>query len=318
MTIMAKNKDLVRLNYNNLYLQFSKTGQRNRFTQLALPLNGTVNRAGVDLLFSSCSSSAPYSIETFANESLAEEGFEQIHRAVLRFQRLHAIRASLKGGIKWLLLPILLFMLYLGLNANLASNQGMYAPVNQASGINSPLTPIMPSDRPNQPTVNQQQKIKPEVLSEALQHVTKNDTNIVRLSSGHSQNLYVFADPNCVHCHNLEYELEKLKNDFNIIILPVWILGDDSLEKAGTVLCTKKENRASMWDTIIKGKIIDIPESCESGRTLASINTKVLVQKIGVDYTPLIIRHDGQLYDAKDSMDANTISKWAKEAGPKS
>lgn len=131
--------------------------------------------------------------------------------------------------------------------------------------------------------------------------------NPIILKEGKGENkLAVFADPNCVHCKNLEPELQKLKNvTISLYILP--ILSEDSQNKAENILCSKKPGEAwSKW--MLEGKTPE-EKTCTTGAK--TINTHLnFAKEYGISGTPTLVFANGEV--AQGSFPAAKIQDYFK------
>ncbi len=73
----------------------------------------------------------------------------------------------------------------------------------------------------------------------------------VTLSSGHERTLYVFADPSCPNCQNLEPLFEALSTQYNVQVFPTTAFGGDkSAPLIKPVLCLPPEQRKAAWQKL--------------------------------------------------------------------
>ncbi|AJG22228.1 DsbC family protein [Cupriavidus basilensis] len=104
-----------------------------------------------------------------------------------------------------------------------------------------------------------------------------------------SRALYVFSDPDCPFCHQLEASLKGL-DDVTIytFLYPLEGLHPDAKKKSAAIWCAK--DRAGAWDAWMGAKVLPAPRSCATPveRNLA------LGAKLGVEGTPTIFAADGR------------------------
>lgn len=153
----------------------------------------------------------------------------------------------------------------------------------------------------------------------AVSPVNRNDTLAVRagnlkraadsgrytisLSDGHSRTIYVFSDPLCPHCQEIEPTLEALTRDYNVVIFPVTLVGkQDTVNTVAPILCEVPQKRTLWWQSLFKadgGMPFPSPDtrkslaSCTDGEHAISINNRAF------DYyqlpgTPQLIADDGR------------------------
>lgn len=126
----------------------------------------------------------------------------------------------------------------------------------------------------------------------------------ISLSSGHSRTIYVFSDPLCPHCQEIEPTLEALTRDYNVVIFPVTLVGkQDTVAAVSPLLCSAPLKRAPLWENIFRPGIGLSPAtpdtkgpgpgSCADGENAVAINDRAF------DYyqlpgTPQLIADDGR------------------------
>lgn len=126
----------------------------------------------------------------------------------------------------------------------------------------------------------------------------------ISLSSGHSRTIYVFSDPLCPHCQEIEPTLEALTRDYNVVIFPVTLVGkQDTVAAVSPILCSAPLKRAPLWVNIFRPGIglspatpdtkEPGPGSCAYGENAVAINDRAF------DYyqlpgTPQLIADDGR------------------------
>ncbi|MGJ3447741.1 hypothetical protein [Enterobacter sp. PTB] len=101
----------------------------------------------------------------------------------------------------------------------------------------------------------------------------------VSLSAGHARTLYVFADPLCPHCREIEPVLEALGRDYNVEVFPVTLIGQqDTVNLVSPVLCTQPAARRARWQQLFTGDAgmapgdTAPPAACEAGTRAISRN----------------------------------------------
>lgn len=102
--------------------------------------------------------------------------------------------------------------------------------------------------------------------------------------------LFVFVDPNCSFCKQLEPELAKLK-DVTVHRFILAVLGPGSQAKAKQVWCAP--NRDLAWANAMNGKSLD--ESGGAACDDSAINRNMeLARKLGIRATPTIVFSSGE------------------------
>lgn len=129
--------------------------------------------------------------------------------------------------------------------------------------------------------------------------------------------LYVFSDPLCPRCQDIEPLLEELSSDYQIQIFPVSLIGtpttiDASSRLVKTVLCEAPESRGVVWQKIMRDPNTQTAD-CESGPIALknNIDTYHAYNFIG---TPALIRGDGASFDLTKRKSAESVTRWLNEA----
>jgi thiol:disulfide interchange protein DsbC len=100
--------------------------------------------------------------------------------------------------------------------------------------------------------------------------------------------LYIFVDPNCSFCKQLEPELAKL-TDVTIYRFVLAVLGPGSQAKARQVWCSSQSDVA--WGDAMAGKTLGAEKaSCDDS---AITRNAQLARKLGVSATPTIVFSNG-------------------------
>ncbi|ELI8702626.1 thioredoxin fold domain-containing protein [Salmonella enterica] len=160
---------------------------------------------------------------------------------------------------------------------------------------------------------------KPAPVAPSIQ-VTPNDSRVIRaaslkkatdsgrytinLSGVRARTIYVFSDPLCPHCREIEPTLEALTRDYNMVIFPVTLVGKQSTTEAvAPVLCAAPQKRAQLWQSLFKADgVLSLSSSeagssaqvsCTDGEHALAINDRAF------DYyqlpgTPQLIADDGR------------------------
>jgi thiol:disulfide interchange protein DsbC len=106
-----------------------------------------------------------------------------------------------------------------------------------------------------------------------------------------SRTLYVFSDPDCPFCKQLEKELTRLDNvTIYTFLYPLVGLHPDAKRKAETIWCAK--DRAKAWDDFMAtGKLPDDVNKCDNP---VERNIR-LGGSLGLNGTPTIIFGNGMI-----------------------
>ncbi len=121
--------------------------------------------------------------------------------------------------------------------------------------------------------------------------------------------LYVFSDPDCPYCKQLENNLAGV-TDVTIytFLFPIAQLHPDAKRKAEGVWCSK--DRAKAWSDLMKKGTVN-PAGCDTPieRNVA------LAEQMGISGTPTIIFADGEI--APGAMPTQRISQILAQQGKK-
>ncbi|WP_387691523.1 hypothetical protein [Photorhabdus sp. RM71S] len=178
---------------------------------------------------------------------------------------------------------------------------------NLPAGLMSDPEPVKPQIIPAAPVstapVTDTEVNSLAIRAQSLQKAAASDRYTVSLSSGHPRTLYVFADPLCPHCREIEPTLEALTRDYNVEIFPVSVIGKQASSKEIIpVLCATPDKRASLWQSLFPGDSRPassqkqgnvMTTSCSEGEHALAINDRAFgyYQLPG---TPQLLADDGR------------------------
>lgn len=308
-----KKKDIITLFEKSLHLQFCATGELRNVSALRLDQSITLSKDGKEIQarYHSGSGTA-FLVERFASESLADSSFQQLQAAIKRYARYRRIAAFCKTTIKWVFAPLTLIMLALAIN--MAATRGIGAPSTAAfpgKGI-APIpqnfgTSLAPSSP--QPSLARPPAASPAQLAKAMVDGVKSGKYSIPFSKGTKGTFYVFSDPSCTHCQDLEPELDKLAKDYTIHIFPVTVIGGEfSTHRLVKLLCMKPNARAVLWKKIVSGS--DIPSTeCVDGTTAITANNQIF-RHMRFAGTPMIINAEGEQTPDSIPNTADAINQW--------
>lgn len=118
---------------------------------------------------------------------------------------------------------------------------------------------------------------------------------------------YVFADPNCPHCKNLEKELEKLDDKWNPIIIPVGILGENSSNLVASIESAESPDAAAVeWKNAIEGRATTSLQTY-AGQQKARVS-QAFFTLLGLPGTPALISADGRVI--AQEISSKYLSQW--------
>lgn len=142
------------------------------------------------------------------------------------------------------------------------------------------------------------------IRAASLKKATDSGRYTINLSGGRVRTIYVFSDPFCPGCRQIEPTLEALTRDYNVVIFPVTLVGKQKTTEAVTpVLCAAPQKRAQLWQSLFKvDEVMPLsstasdtptPTNCTDGEHAVAINDRAF------DYyqlpgTPQLIADDGR------------------------
>ena len=309
-----KNRDIIRRFEQSLYIYFGASGNRGnicllRMAGLSLQQSGTTITARYD----DCMTQEVL-VEDFANEKMASSAFAQLQHSVIRYVTQRRFVSVVKAVVKWILGPFLLVMLVMMLNL-LTTRAGSGVAPSVLSGISPPLvaipgtagTPVPPGAPAPAPVASARE------LSRAMSDGVKSGKFSVQLSKGSKGTLYVFSDPSCPHCQDLEPELKALASDYTIEIFPVSVIGGAvSAQRVSRLLCTRPEKRIEAWRSAVDG---NDPASavCDAGSAAVAANNQFfhVMRFVG---TPTLINQAGEQLPDSVPLNAAGIRQWMSTA----
>ncbi|MFZ4220715.1 hypothetical protein ACEV6Q_23035 [Enterobacter ludwigii] len=140
-----------------------------------------------------------------------------------------------------------------------------------AAAVSEPVAPT--------PAVNTAPEEAYRAVAQKLKAAAASGRYTVSLSAGHARTLYVFADPLCPHCREIEPVLEALGRDYNVEVFPVTLIGQqDTVNLVSPVLCTQPAARRARWLQLFTGDAgmapgdTAPPAACEAGTRAISRN----------------------------------------------
>lgn len=104
-----------------------------------------------------------------------------------------------------------------------------------------------------------------------------------------TRKLAYFADPNCGYCKKFEQDLAKI-NDVTLYVFLYPVLGQDSLDKAKSIWCSKDKIKA--WDDHLVNNIA--PTAAGTCDTSAIDKTIAFGKQKNISGTPTMFFADGQ------------------------
>ncbi|HAL3625179.1 TPA: DsbC family protein [Escherichia coli] len=182
-----------------------------------------------------------------------------------------------------------------------------------------------PAESTEHPYTSTQPASGEQRLAENLKRADERNIFTVPLSEGHERTLYVFSDPSCPHCRDIEPVLERLSGSFNIRIFPVSVIGGEkSASMAQKVLCESDATaRRNAWKTLFSpGEEMLFPVKKESGDTKAASDCELASRAVSVNDkafrayqfagTPWVLSDRGQAVPQELLNNATEVALWLK------
>ena len=170
--------------------------------------------------------------------------------------------------------------------------------------VMSPVAVPPPAAAPLAPAIKESSNNSLAIRATSLKKAADSGRYTINLSSGRTRTIYVFSDPLCPHCQEIEPTLEALTRDYNVVIFPVTLVGkQDTVAAVSPILCVAPDKRTSLWQSLFRadGNVSlsptaskeTAPDSCTDGQHAISINDRAF------DYyqlpgTPQLIADDGR------------------------
>jgi len=124
--------------------------------------------------------------------------------------------------------------------------------------------------------------------------------------------LYVFSDPDCPYCKQLEAQLEKL-DDVTIytFMLPISSLHSDAARKAESIWCEgSNDARALRWKSVVVKAESISSRSCDN-----PVKRNIeMAAALRIQGTPSLISADGRM--RAGSAEAGAITQWMRLGDP--
>ncbi|MBC2693542.1 MULTISPECIES: DsbC family protein [Pseudomonas] len=112
-----------------------------------------------------------------------------------------------------------------------------------------------------------------------------------RVKGDGSRKIYLFTDPDCPYCHDLENKIFTQLENVTIytFIFPIESLHPQAKAKAESIWCLPEADRAVAWDNMMKG-VMPASSKCAN-----PIDRNIgLAESLGVQGTPTMFSEDGR------------------------
>jgi thiol:disulfide interchange protein DsbC len=136
-------------------------------------------------------------------------------------------------------------------------------------------------------TEPKQQAMDRWLVRKQIEELPTKDAITYKIGTG-ARKLYVFADPECGYCKQLEQTLASASNlTVHVFLLPV--LGPKSHQNATTIWCSK--NQSGAWlDKMLRNQMPGKTSPCETPLE----RNLVLAKKLGIQGTPYLLFENGK------------------------
>lgn len=269
MRIFGKKSDVADRVWVNLRgfvcCQFASSGRNGRFStfdpnvDLSLTTEDGDTHASLVLERTGSAGGTRLTLEEFANRGNADQARDLVVKSI----QASYIRSRRMKRFLWVALPVMGFVVVLsmiGSGVNPQTQAGapslsefyrpgtysdkdmntLYAASSFKKGMDG-----MPADLPSLPSG------KPNVMQLDVAKVDR--LNSIRFGSG-SPVIYVFSDPLCPACQQLEPILEGTKQPYAVI--PVALKGEESAVKIARIMCAKDPGKA--WRDDVSGSVVPL------------------------------------------------------------
>ncbi|EBV4847415.1 hypothetical protein DO568_19160 [Salmonella enterica subsp. enterica serovar Typhimurium] len=184
------------------------------------------------------------------------------------------------------------------------SEQAINEPVSVDIAATPPAAAVPQKSAPVAQAIPSGPEDSRAIRAASLKKATDSGRYTINLSGGRARTIYVFSDPFCPGCRQIEPTLEALTRDYNVVIFPVTLVGKQkTTEAVAPVLCASPQKRAQLWQSLFKEDGVmplsptasdtPTPTSCTDGEHAVAINDRAF------DYyqlpgTPQLIADDGR------------------------
>lgn len=300
-----KSKDTIRLFGNSLYIQYGVTGELQSVSSLRLDQGVTFTREGEAITARYHNAVASFPIERFASDALTSSAYQHLQQMVQRHSRQRRLAIACKGVLLWGALPAIGFLFMLVMNLALTRTTGNAAIaalpfVPSAIAAPAAMANVQPPAPPAAPE-----------LAQAMSDGAKAGKFSITYSRGTKGTLYVFSDPSCPSCRDLDREMVKLARDYTIHVFPVSVIGGNlSAHRLVKLMCARAEARTPMWKNVIAGADLN-GEECSEGTAAVAANDQIF-RAMRFEGTPTIINARGEKFPDASPNTTAAIQGWMR------
>lgn len=262
----------------------------------------------------------------YACSAASADQVKEFDRWVKRFTAMAKAGPGSKGGawaFRWALLlgAFMIAMVWLGLRSQAitAAGKSGAAPVQQS--LNSGATPSIadlfaqvqtqtstsratpiPTTLPDLPSAADDDKIRPiaAVTDEQLKQIKT--ANLLKIRAKGTP-LYIFSNPTCGACQDLDTVIEGLKDDVQPVIIPVGF-DADGVRLGVAALCSP--DPIAEWKKVMREHRSDTP-LCLDGLKKIETNSK-LFASLGFMATPTLVTAEGR--GSIGSVSKEVLTAW--------
>lgn len=258
----------------------------------------TVSRQVVLKLDGSIASSKSFPVDTKAGM----KEYESLRKSLVELSQ----GGSGRGGRAHPVSVIALCLLGLFIAAILSSKGGSVPSQSVGAGPVSPQAmaalsgaepqrPVPPDEDPNS---------RPRLAAEQLALVQKANAAD---PGGSDKPFYVFSDPMCPSCQQLERNLSTTPQGYRQVVIPVaYKTGAEAI--AAAVLCFPAEKRSEAWRRALSSSS-PVGPACEAGKKAVKENMEIF-QKLGFTETPTMVSPNRGFISGAGTFDQ--VSYWLK------
>jgi protein-disulfide isomerase len=183
-------------------------------------------------------------------------------------------------------------------------------PASPSAALQRAPSEVRPDSSSVAPAVHAAPEAAPETaarlqMAEVLKRNADRGMFTITLSAGHERTLYAFLDPTCSVCRAMEPAIERLAQEYNVIVFPVSVVNDggNAVEKIVPLLCQKDAaKRAAGWQALFRADAgMSVPGSssapvdpeCGKAAEAAVAVNNLGFRQFGFEGTPWVLTDTG-------------------------
>jgi len=307
-----KIKDIIRgYGGKSLYIHFAATGEMRKIS--IVELKGiSFSLRGKSIEATTYGNDNATLIDSFSSDTLASAAYHFLESTASKQFRRARLSHWIRGCIKWGVYPVLL--VFVALAANVAITHGSNIQPGNAATLQSPVTVVPLPSVPSLPVTANANGVytSPSEMARAMRTGVATGSYTIPFANGDGDKgtLYVFSDPFCSHCQDMDRELDALAEKGHAIhIFPVSVIGGQkSLEVAAQILCAPAKDRTMLWKRALSGES-DIADRCQTGMTAAQANNKFF-RTVDFPGTPIVLNGQGDRPPSHVDNTALDLHNW--------